>query len=68
MKEIIMIGLTALLIFFAYQASQSGKKASNVQPASFIAEEITSVIRHQESAELYYAVITEEIIEEEVVQ
>ena len=68
MKEIIIIGLVALFVFFAYEASQSGNNASIIQPTSLIAEGKTPVIGHHESAERYYAVITEEIIEEEVAQ
>ena len=69
MKEIIIIGLVALLIFFAYAASQSGKSASSIQSASLpIAEEKASLVYNRESTEQYYAVITEEIIEEEVTQ
>jgi len=69
MKEIIIIGLVALLIFFAYMASRSGKDASSVQPAAtHMAVEKTPVISQHESSETYYAVITEEIIEEEVIR
>ena len=67
MKEIIIAGLVMLLIFFAYAASQTGKTTSHIQPASLpVVEEKASVISHRQSEEQYYAIITEEIIEEEV--
>jgi hypothetical protein len=61
-----------LLVYFAYGASQCGKNApmGTQEPppvTRLIAEEKSPVIRIHEPAEQYYAVITEEIIEEEVI-
>ena len=85
MKELIIIGLAVLLVYFAYGTSQTGKNESSIPPVPFrlenrpvgtpepppitrrIPEEQYPVILVHESAEQYYAVITEEIIEEEVI-